>query len=608
MSAPAEPTVVAGRYELVRRIAAGGMAVVHEARHRWTHRHVALKIMSPQDSRDAGLRARFLREARTAARLTHPNVVAVLDMGEAEDGSLFIIYELLVGQSLAALREERGSMSAHEAFAMLSPVMEALSHAHELGIVHRDVKPANIVLAEAPGSSRVPKLVDFGVAKELQSATLNRLTQSGMVVGTPYYMSPEQISGDVTLDGRADVWSMAVTLYEVTAGRRPFDGAGVPQLLGSILDGAPTPLHEAVPGTPASLHEVLMRCFRTDRDERVGSMRELQQAIRAALWTGGATPGGLLRRRPDAREDDEGDGLETEIDAPFDVQELTDAGPEMDGPGPEQAADAEATVRGRIPGKLRASYRVGILVMQTRAETADVVAAFESALDAQVQLSRYMHYAEIVDALAEQDIDLAWLPPVAYVRGRQQGAAELLLSIERSGDLHYACALVGRKGVVDSYEDVPGRDAVWVDAWSAAGYLMPRAMLRAKGIEPDRSLASQGFLGSYPAALEALAMGRADVTAAHCGVDEFGVIVRAAWNEVHPVTVLDVSEPIPGDTICVRPALEGRHRAHIARRLGDRRRARTLLRLVGATRMVRGDTARYDGLLTALDADSPSAR
>ena len=189
----------------------------------------------------------------------------------------------------------------------------------------------------------------------------------------------------------------------------------------------------------------------------------------------------------------------------------------------------------------------------------------------------------IVDGLLDDEVDMAWLPPAVFVRARKARATRALVSVDSTGHSGYASALLGRKGVVSSLSKLAGKRAVWTDGWSAAGYLMPRAVLRAKGINPDRVFASQGFVGRYDAVLAALRTGDADVGATFCSVDARGHVIRRSWSDGEPFNLLAVSRRIPGDTVRVSPRVTREERASVRALLLDEAGPASLLHLMGAS-------------------------
>ncbi len=294
---PRPPGAIVGdRYRIVRVLARGGTGVVYEAEHTWTGRRVAVKMLLPRLAEGEEPMARFRQEAKSAARLVHPNIIDIVDMGcDAEDGALFIVHSLLAGEDLEQRLERAPRLGAEELLRVVRPILDALRVAHQHGVLHRDLKPSNIFLARvrdggypqtpgAPGSSShppeiVPTLIDFGAAKRLdEGADFLRLTQSGALVGTPIYMSPEQLRGEV-LDARSDIWSIGVVMYRALMGRHPFDGPSFPVLVNQILSvRAPAIADPAVPRIVAA---VVYRALATRREERFASVAAMIEALDA---------------------------------------------------------------------------------------------------------------------------------------------------------------------------------------------------------------------------------------------------------------------------------------------------------------------------------------
>lgn len=272
--------LVAGKYQLVRRLGAGGMGVVWVAHNQVLDVHVALKIISPGDSnRPKQLLARVLQEARAAARLTHPAICRVFDFGDTAAGDPFIVSELLHGETLAEQLESQPRIPALRAVQLLLPIADGLSVAHSGGIIHRDVKPENIFLSR-DGVHRIqPKLLDFGIARFVEAD--QKLTLDGTLLGTPDYMSPEQARGEAGVDPRTDVWSLCVVLYELVTGTAPFRGDNYNALLWSIAQEDPRPTVDQGAGDDA-LWQILRRGLAKKRDDRWSEMRELGEAL--AYW------------------------------------------------------------------------------------------------------------------------------------------------------------------------------------------------------------------------------------------------------------------------------------------------------------------------------------
>jgi len=263
-------------YRVASVLGCGGMGTVYRAEHLHLQRTVALKLLTPALAADPAFRARFVREARAAAALVHPNIVAVYDAGEA-DGLLYIAMELVEGCDLAELIE-RQRLAPGRAVAILEQIAAALDTAHARGLVHRDVKPANILI----GAHRC-YLGDFGLTKRL--ASRSALTSVGQLVGTVDYVAPEQIEGG-ELDARTDVYALGCVLYHCLSGSAPYQMESDVQVLVAHLKRAPAPLRDTRPDLPLALDDVVARAMAKAKDDRFASCGELMSAARAAL--GGA--------------------------------------------------------------------------------------------------------------------------------------------------------------------------------------------------------------------------------------------------------------------------------------------------------------------------------
>jgi len=267
-------TVLEGRYELGQRIGGGGMAEVVEAHDRKLDRRVAVKLLR-NGSVDPRARERFVREAQHAARFSHPNVVSVYDVGDA-DGQPFLVMELVEGKSLAEILAARRTLPVDEAFAITDSLLAALIAAHEQGLVHRDVKPGNVLVTR---DGRV-KLADFGIAKAAEAMTAG-LTATGQVMGTPNYLSPEQVEGhDAT--AKTDLYATGVVLYEMLTGAPPFT-AEHPLAVALAHRDVPAPrLDEQRPDLPVGLAGVVARALEKDPARRYASAKEMRAALKTA--------------------------------------------------------------------------------------------------------------------------------------------------------------------------------------------------------------------------------------------------------------------------------------------------------------------------------------
>lgn len=277
-------SAVAGSYTIEGEIGRGGMAVVYEARDNKLRRVVALKVLPPDLAFRADVRARFMQEAQTAARLNHPNIVPIYAVDE-RDGMVFFAMSRIHGETLATrlTREPRPPLPFVES--VLVQVADALAYAHTSGVVHRDIKPDNILIDDETGRATV---TDFGIARALESGA--RLTQTGIAVGTPAFMSPEQATGDREIDGRSDVYSLGIVGYLMLAGRLPFEATSTPAMLVKHVSERPTPLRQYRPDAPPALVAVIERCLAKKPEERWLTAAQLRDAVRSAGSGSAASP------------------------------------------------------------------------------------------------------------------------------------------------------------------------------------------------------------------------------------------------------------------------------------------------------------------------------
>jgi serine/threonine-protein kinase len=275
-------SVVAGKDRIDRVIGEGGLGVVVAAHHAQLEQSVAIKYLKPEASQRPATVERFLREARLAARIRSEHVVRVFDVATLEDGTPYIVMECLEGDDLATFLERDGRLPLTKAVDVVLQACEALAEAHSIGIVHRDLKPENLFLARRAGGTTVVKVLDFGISKAAavadESTRSRKLTQQAELLGTPAYMSPEQLrSSDV--DMRADIWSLGVVLQELLTGKLPFVAPTMPQMCAAIFESAPTPLAEVRPDLPPDVAHVVARCLQKDREARYRNVAELAQEL-----------------------------------------------------------------------------------------------------------------------------------------------------------------------------------------------------------------------------------------------------------------------------------------------------------------------------------------
>jgi serine/threonine protein kinase len=276
--------IVGGRYEVIREIARGGMGVVYEARHRMTKKAVALKVLFPHIGKDAGARQRFLREVSAPAQIGHPGIVEVYDADfDASDGSLFVAMELLVGDTFRDWLG-RGGHTRAAVLDKFEEMLDALAAAHRNGIVHRDLKPENVILAQQRDGSVRTKLLDFGIARDLDKSAEN-VTHTGIAMGTPHYMAPEQAMSARGVTASADVWAIGAMLYEALSGRTPFLGETASAIVVHACTAPHPPLAEMAPSTPPALAALVDRCLAKNAVERpqdAGALLDELRRVRGA--------------------------------------------------------------------------------------------------------------------------------------------------------------------------------------------------------------------------------------------------------------------------------------------------------------------------------------
>jgi serine/threonine-protein kinase len=293
-SAP-DPTVgrtIAGKFAVLRKLGAGAMGVVYLARQLALDKVVAIKVLHRELAVDKAFTERFRREARAASRLDHPNSIRVFDFGEEPDGLLYLAMEFVEGRDLFSVLAERGRLPAAAIVDLLCQVLAALAVAHDLGVLHRDLKPENIMIVRGKGDDGQPmdvvKVCDFGIAKIVEPSAdpseegARRHTTRGMVVGTPAYMSPEQARG-ATLDGRSDLYSVGVILYELLSGQVPFDGASPLDIVVRHISEVPSPPSSHALGVDPQLEAICMKALAKAPGDRFQDAREMRMVLRSAL-------------------------------------------------------------------------------------------------------------------------------------------------------------------------------------------------------------------------------------------------------------------------------------------------------------------------------------
>jgi serine/threonine-protein kinase len=274
--------VLDGKYRIGDLLGEGAMGLVFEAQHLLLDKKVAIKVLRPELTGQEELRRRFEIEARAAAAVSHPNVVTVSDMGRTSRGAVYFVMARLVGETLAERLARMGRLPFWAVVAIAVQILDALEAAHALGLVHRDLKLENVFLATSSGGRERVKILDFGVAKVASLAGSPSATRSGVLVGTPEFMAPEQARGDRDIDARADLYALAVILYRMISGRAPFQGDSAMAMIAALLTEKPPDLGMLRPDLPPSVVTLITSAMSRDRERRPGSAAEFRARLHAA--------------------------------------------------------------------------------------------------------------------------------------------------------------------------------------------------------------------------------------------------------------------------------------------------------------------------------------
>jgi serine/threonine protein kinase len=278
-----------GPYRLIAPLGAGGMGEVYLAEHRMLERLCAIKVIHAERAGDAQVLARFEREVRMTARLSHWNTVEIFDFGRTDDGTFYYVMEYLPGLSFEGLLERHGSLPAERVIHLMRQACRGLDEAHSIGLIHRDVKPGNLFAAYRGGQYDVVKLLDFGLVKPAAETRSARLTREGAISGTPLFMSPEQARGLGDVDARSDIYSLGAVAYSLLTGRPPFVRSSALDVMIAHARDEVVPPSQLESDVPADLEQVILRCLAKEREERFQDTGSLEQALAdcaaADQWT-----------------------------------------------------------------------------------------------------------------------------------------------------------------------------------------------------------------------------------------------------------------------------------------------------------------------------------
>ena len=273
-----EGEILDGKYRVDRVIGVGGMGVVVAATHVQLQTQVALKFLLPEVLSSPQIVERFVREARAAVRIQSEHVARVSDVGTLSNGVPYMVMEYLEGQDLADVLSKSGSVSVSQAVSYLLQACEAIAEAHALGIVHRDLKPANLFLAKRARREPIVKVLDFGISKTADAESLG-LTKTSALMGSPYYMSPEQMKSARDADARSDIWALGVIFYELLTGVPPFQGETITEIVVLVTQGRVPPIRDLRPDVPPAVGDIIERCLKRDPKQRYADIAEFARAL-----------------------------------------------------------------------------------------------------------------------------------------------------------------------------------------------------------------------------------------------------------------------------------------------------------------------------------------
>jgi len=276
---PSPDELIDGKWQVEKVIGEGAMGVVFRVVHVELDRPFAVKVVRDEFARNEEVVARMLQEARTAARLRSEHIAQVVDMGRLASGAPYIVMECLEGADLCSYLFDQGRLSSELAVSFVLQACEAVAEAHASGIIHRDLKPENLFLSTRADGSQLVKVLDFGISKNLEATGERAFTNPSSAVGTPHYMSPEQMRSGSDVDARADIWSLGAVLFELVTGQAPFDAETIPGVCAQVLGEPPTRPRTLNRSVPVELERIILKCLEKDPERRFGSVVELAREL-----------------------------------------------------------------------------------------------------------------------------------------------------------------------------------------------------------------------------------------------------------------------------------------------------------------------------------------
>ncbi|MCC6746324.1 MAG: phosphate/phosphite/phosphonate ABC transporter substrate-binding protein [Deltaproteobacteria bacterium] len=656
--APTRPPerLVGGKYRLGRLLGEGGMGAVYEAEHIGLGVTVAVKLLNEIFASDPNSVSRFRREARAAAAIRHPNIVTVTDTGTDEGSVPFIVMELLEGESLSSLLRRERQLAPEVAAAIACQILSGLQAAHEKGVIHRDLKPGNVLIAIRPDGGHQVKVLDFGISKFFTGGHVPDVTAIGAVIGTPRFMAPEQARGQLNLDARVDLYAVGVLLYRMLTGRLPYNAATQDDLLAQILDAAPTPPRELRPDISPAQEAVVLKAMASSRDDRYACAADFHAALLDAtpglsaeatlrlpshLILSASTTGPIPAPTPSIV----GAGLLPAMDFPTPSAENFVTGetrawqsevrpPAGEGEVGEVGAAPPARRSGRrwlLPLALLPLVGVPLWYWKTHTASTKLPASAATAPPLTFGITRYLppqilvrtheplmrylskelgrpvklrildDYVDLAGQLLSGELDVAGLSGYAYVRAKRRSPSiRVLATYVTAGESSYEGAILVRTGsALRSLKDLNGKVFCYVNPTSASGYLYPRSLFRRAGLDPDRAFSATRFTGDHLGALRALQSGACDGAAVFAGV--FLESSRhGMWK--HQFRFLAVTDRIPNDAYCTSerlpPKVAAALQAALLKLKSESPRAKEVL----------GATSRVTGFAEARDSDYDSVR
>ena len=649
-------TMIGEKYRLGRLIGEGGMGAVYEADHTGLGIKVAIKLLNEVFASDHKALSRFDREAKATAAIRHANIVEVTDTGKDNDGVPFIVMELLEGESLSALLRREKVLAPHLAVVIASQVLAGLAAAHAKEVIHRDLKPGNILLARNAEGGYQVKILDFGISK-FRSNLVQDVTAAGAVVGTPRFMAPEQAIGQPDLDARVDLYAVGVLLYRMVTGRLPFTSRTHEGVIQQILEGVKVKPREVRADIPVALEETILKAMEPNRERRFADARSFMMAINdatpeigtgtlnftlptitgvaptasgsstgismasasipSAIYTGQPSTGATTQPSPAVTPSMVGESLAPPTSPkwilPLILAVVIGGGLGLFfrfrsvAPPVKATAGADAAVGGAPAEKYPGSaIHVGITRYLPRGQLANehrrLVSYLTERIQRPVKLKIHEDYVDLSKQLTTGKLHLAALSSYSYVRSkRKHPGIQLIATHETKSGRTYEGVVVALKTQTEihSLKDFKGKRFCYVNPTSTSGYLYPRALFRRNGMDPDSIFKTTRFTGDHLAALKALESGACDGAAVFRGI-----FFEAQQHGLNPQKYawLATTDPIPYDAYCLSPRLP----ADAAKKLSE-----ALLSLKPnseITRKVLGEKSRIIGFVPVKDSEYDSVR